>query len=246
MTLKAQVLFVAAHGPAFSGKDSVCKVLDQLCGKDTYRLTGRFAEPIYEMVLSLVPQANSHMSKEEKESPRPELGGLSVRQAMVAIGEGFRQFDKECWIKLWRHSLLTEVAQAITDGYYKVVVLVPDLRKQDELQAFHGLPGDLAILLTKTLEAQAVTRPGRIWPLLQADSVVFQIYGQNAPENAQVNEATETRLPEGAEDIPIINDHHLGKDNLFEHVRGSLRQNREGRLGELIDGLFHLSLKRER
>lgn len=246
MTLKAQVLFVAAHGPAFSGKDSVCKALDQLRGKDTYRLTGRFAEPIYEMVRSQVPQADSHMSKEEKESPRPELGGLSVRQAMVAIGEGFRQFDKECWIKLWRHTLLTEVAQAITDGYYKVVVLVPDLRKQDELQAFHGLPGDLAILLTKTLEAQAVTRPGRIWPLLQADSVVFQVYGQNAPENAQVNEATETRLPEGAEDIPIINDHHLGKHNLFEHVRGSLRQNREGRLGELIDGLFDLSLKRER
>ena len=75
---------------------------------------------------------------------------------------------------------------------------------------------------------------------------IEKIYGQNAPENAQVNEATETRLPEGAEDIPIINDHHLGKDNLFEHVRGSLRQNREGRLGELIDGLFHLSLKRER
>lgn len=244
MSQTARVLFVAAHGPAFSGKDQVCRILDQLSSpRDVYRVVCRFAEPIYEMVRAHVLNANSHMSKEDKERARPELGGLSVRQACVAIGEGFRQYDGECWVKLWRHSLLTEVVQAISDGYLNVLVLVPDLRKVNELMAFDALPGDLAILLTKTLEAQSVTRPGRVWPTLQADAVVMQIYAQNAPANDQVNEATETRLPERAQDMCIINDHALGLKNLHEHVRGSLRQIQERRRAELIQHLFSLSSK---
>ncbi len=234
MTLKAQVLFVAAHGPAFSGKDSVCKILANFADHCQV-VEARFAEPIYEMVRSQVPEANSQMSKEDKERLRPELGGLSVRQAMVAIGEGFRQYDKECWIKLWRHSLITETVQAIADGYLQVVVLVPDLRKADELKAFDNLPADLAIAMTKRLDE---LQPSTTQPLLQADTLLFHIYGQNAPENAQVNEATETRLAEAPNDLLIINDHSRGKEELRGHVWGVLGQATDGRRGELIIDLF--------
>lgn len=208
-----QVIFVAFHGPAFSGKDTCTELLLGLRQERTYGVLARFAEPIYEMIGALVPGANSRMSKAEKEQPRPELGGLSIRQMAVALGEGARAFNKSCWINIWADSLLEEVVDTISYGFDKVLVVVPDLRKADERDALHALP---ARLMDGMAEAWPESK-GKV----EAASVLVHVQSRNSPVNEQHDPVTETPLEYEERDLVLMNDHGAGLESLGATLAGT-------------------------
>lgn len=203
----SRILFLAMHGPAFGGKDTACELLTAMRGKGTGVVVSRFAEPIYEMIRTRVPEANSRMTKEEKERPRAELGGLSIRQMAVGIGEGARSEDADVWIKLWVRKCLEDVTDHLLAlGVPNVVVLVPDLRKEGERLAFDRLPEQLMCKLDEAFPDQR----GKCW----AAAKVVHIKPRNAPQNAQFNAATETPLVVRENDLVVHNDHSRGLKSL--------------------------------
>lgn len=210
-----KVLFLALHGPAFSGKDTCAEILRHLRSKGTAVVESRFAEPIYQMIRTQVHDANSRMSKAAKEALRPALGGLSIRQMAVAIGEGARQYEQDCWINIWRNESLNRVGDSLlVHGAGKVLVLVPDLRKEGERQAFHRLPAELLDLMLDAFpESQ-----GKV----EAASVVIHVQARNAPVNAQHNAATETPLAIEERDLVVMNDHAGGLHALGATLAGTL------------------------
>lgn len=213
----SKVLFVAFHGPAFAGKDTCCSLLRAMghrAGREgRMSVMARFAEPIYDMIRALVPRANSLMSKEEKELARPELGGLSVRQMAVAIGEGARRYKGDCWIALWQNDVLQQAYQMIQNGFGEVVVLVPDLRKENERQGLMELPARLLNMLHLNREEWQGT--------VEAASVVVHIQTRNAPVNAQFDAATETPLDYCDNDLVLMNDHAAGLEALAATLAGT-------------------------
>lgn len=232
-----KVLFVAFHGPAFGGKDTCCNLLEGMRKHPTPVLRPRFAEPIYDMIRRLVPGANSGMTKAEKELARAELGGLSVRQMAVAIGEGARRYNASCWINIWRDDLLDEAAEWINRGLDNkplehLLVLVPDLRRQDEREAFHLLPAQL-------LDRVAPRRQ------VEAAAVLVHLQARNAPVNEQFNAATETPLPYEERDLVLMNDHSAGLDALGATLAGTFALADHHAAHSLFLDMFRLDAWRE-
>ena len=200
--------FLAFHGQAFSGKDTACRLMTALAGKETHVIVARFAEPIYQMVRALLPFAHSSMSKEEKEKPRPELGGLSVRQLMIATGEGARKYDDRSWCNLWKDQLATAIYEAVMNSMVdKVLVLVPDMRKEAELAIFR----------------EVANWQGSIWfpelpAVVQTGYQVVKLTGIGGPENEQVDAATE-RMMDIPDALEITNDHAQGKFPLLQDLQ---------------------------
>lgn len=206
----SQVLFLAVHGPAFSGKDTLCTLLSGMAKRPVTVIEARFAEPIYAMIRTRVPEANSRMTKDEKECPRAELGGISIRQMAVGIGEGARQADADVWINLWARKCLDDVVDCLLRGATHVLVLVPDMRKEGERQAFMDLPIRLSRGLYEAF-------PHRVDGVSIAAHVIH-LRAVEAPENSQFNAATETPLEVRNCESLLINDHSKGVLNLSREL----------------------------
>lgn len=238
-----KVLFVAFHGPAFSGKDTCTRLMRSMVHPERAEEGGnstsvvRFAEPIYDMIRALVPHASSYMSKEEKERPRAELGGLSVRQMAVAVGEGARRYKGDCWIEMWQREALAEALQLIEDGVERVVIFTPDLRKENERQGLLSLPP----LLLNNLHLMRDKWDG----LVQAASVVVHIQTRNAPVNAQFDAATETPLEYRDNDLVLMNDHAAGLEALAATLAGTFALANQHPAHSMFLDLFRLDAWRE-
>lgn len=200
------VRLIAFQGKAFAGKDTACGMLREMAEAEGWKvIEARFAEPLYEMVRALVPQAHSQMGKEAKEASRPELGGLSIREMLISIGEGARQYDPLCWIKTWRHAIRQDLGMAVFDGKpeTKVLVLVPDLRKQNEADAFRALPESIGVDLVDACGGN-----------VRVNQALIHLRAMNAPVNPSPNAATELDLLPEPEDTIMVNDHAGGPDFL--------------------------------
>ena len=229
----SQVLFLAMHGPAFSGKDTVCTLLSGMAKREVTIIEARFAEPIYTMIRTRVPEANSRMTKEEKECHRAELGGISIRQMAVGIGEGARQADPEVWINLWSRKCLDDVVDCLLRGATHVLVLVPDLRKEGERKAFMDLPMRLQTVIQEAFPHRAAE--------IATAAHVIHVRAVEAPENAQFNAATETALGVQNHESLLINDHSKGMVNLSREV-GHLARTLPGRIGHLSSEMLDEAL----
>lgn len=180
-----KVVVIGVHGPAFSGKDEVLKLLKTLAPKDTVVIEARFADPMYEMLRPLLPLVilSSDMPKEEKHKPRPELGGLSIRQALIAVGEGFRGFQADAWCQMLVERMFDQIDDV--PFHKSVVVICPDLRRENEAWALREIPQ-------------------RETPL------TLRISPVNSPVNEHHHGATESPIPRQPRDVEIINDHAKG------------------------------------
>lgn len=207
------IRLIAFQGLAFSGKDTACNMLKAAAGAGHQLIEARFAEPIYEMIRALVPGANSQMTKEEKERPREELGGLSIRQMAVAIGEGARQYDPLCWIKAWRSSLLEDLGLAVGGSKRDILVLVPDLRKENEAEAFRQLAPQVAVAVSEDPETTC-----------HVTTTLVHLRALNAPPNPNPNPATEVLLEPKFMEPVIVNDHSLGLQGLADQVLNLFNQ----------------------
>lgn len=209
------IMMVGTAGPAFSGKDTVCNAIRATLKKSVHVIDARFAEPIYEMVRALVPWAYSGLSKEDKERALPELGFLSIRQMMFKVGEAAREVNPACWIDIWRHQIiqqLADLAECAPDTH--VLILVPDLRKDNEREAFHQLACSLDIP--------------------QYNRLLTHMRSINGPTNSQVNAATEQELAEvGPREWELFNDHRSGVEELVRVTCHNLKVRLEH-----IDDLF--------
>lgn len=161
-----KVLIVGLHGPAFSGKDTAAHLLASAVKKDVVVVTARLAEPIYQMIRTQLPSAHSGMSKAEKERPRRELGGLSVRQMAIAIAEGSRKSNPMVWVNIWREQLNSNLEYLDSTGQRHVLVLVPDLRMEHERRALESANGTITgaelggrILHIKPIGAERLDNP---------------------------------------------------------------------------------------
>lgn len=213
-----KVIIVGFHGPAFSGKDTACKLLAEMADRTQVAVINtRYAEPIYSMVRTLVPEACSDLPKEAKERPRPALGGLSVRQMTVAIGQGARQFNSTCWVEIWQNQVLKAVQDALLVGAERVLVLVPDMRFKNERKAFD----EIAISLLEKLEEFQYPYA------VSAASLLLHVQPVNGPVNAQFDKATETLMGVRQRDRVVINDHNLGLAGLAGSLQAALMSDPE-------------------
>lgn len=223
-----RIAFVGLHGPAFSGKDTALHILRALSTPTTRVIEARLAEPLYKMIRTRVPGAHSGMSKREKELPRRELGGLSIRQMAVAIGEGARKYDDYTWVSLWVNQIAQELQNGINHGVENFLVVVPDLRKAQELELFDQL-GDAHILFAAGLSPVS----------LGTGSVLVHIEPKNAPVNDQVNAATETPLPfRMGRDLKVVNDHRAGLPLYILQLGEQLKHS--PRVGKTLGGMAQL------
>lgn len=195
------VLVVALHGQAYSGKDESRLLLEALAKQaGSHVIEMRYAEPLYKLVQALVPEAHPLMSKEAKERPRKELGGMSVRQLLVTAGEGSRRFVDDAWVKIHSDQLMRRVSEALDQGHRNILVIIPDLRKETERDVLHVL----------------LKQENSPW---QYDDVawggtVVHLVPKNAPVNPDPDPGTETPLEVLPGELVAENNHLLGRVNL--------------------------------
>lgn len=208
------IRLIAFQGLAFSGKDTACNMLSGYAQMHEHQvIVARFAEPLYEMVRALVPCASSQLPKEEKEAPRDELGGLSIRQMLIAIGEGARQYDPLCWVKAWRASLLEDIDLVVGGAKRNILVLVPDLRQENEAEAFR----QIAPLVATAASADPETT-------CHVTATLVHLRALNAPSNPNPNPATEVLLEPKFGEPVIFNDHSHGLQGLADQVLSLFNQ----------------------
>lgn len=202
------IRLIAFQGLAFSGKDTACNILKGAAAHVNHQvIEARFAEPLYEMVRALVPCASSQLPKEEKEAPREELGGLSIREMLIAIGEGARQYDPLCWVKAWRASLLEDIDLAVGGAKRNILVLVPDLRKENEAEAFRQI-----------VPLVATAASGDPETTCHVTATLVHLRALNAPVNPNPNAATEVLLQPKFGEPVIVNDHSQGLQAFADQV----------------------------
>lgn len=195
------VLWIGLTGPAFGGKDFCRRLLQANVTKGTAVVVARYAEPIYQMLRPLCPRAHSGMGKDAKERPREELGGLSVRQMAIAIGQGARQFDPMVWVNLHRAQAEAAIAAQLQQpqgeelGIRRVLVIVPDMRFETERAAFDEI---------------------------QDRKVLIHVFAENAERSAMEGTDTERGLAlHPHKDELFFNDHRLGVEEgarRFMHI----------------------------
>lgn len=195
------IAIIGMHGAAFSGKDLACQILRAATHQDVVVIEARVAEAIYGMIRTLLPQAHSGMSKEDKELRREELGGLSIRQMAIAIGEGARKWSETSWVTLWETRLCNDIKLAVAVGAKKILVLVPDLRKDAERRTFYRLAAT-----AKEISDDSFWPEG---PINSASQLVM-LQAENGQVNEQFNSATETQMETWAMDVEVVNDQAQG------------------------------------
>ena len=194
------VLWIGLTGPAFGGKDFCRRLLQANVTSGTAVVVARYAEPIYQMIRPLCPRAHSGMGKDAKERPREELGGLSVRQMAIAIGQGARQFDPLVWVNLHRaqaerHIQLHLTQHNLEEPFRRVLVIVPDMRFETERAAFDEI---------------------------QDRKVLIHVFAENAERSSMEGTDTERGLAlHPHKDELFFNDHRLGVEEgarRFMHI----------------------------
>jgi hypothetical protein len=85
-------MIIGIHGRAQSGKDTLGLFIEQELTKEGYhcRLVS-FADPVKQLLMYMFNLSHEHLYTEMGKSSRPpSLGGASVREMLVKVGQGLR------------------------------------------------------------------------------------------------------------------------------------------------------------
>lgn len=192
-----KTIIIGIHGKAYSGKDTLAEALLPLLLEqfpDARIEELRFAEPLYDMLRTRMPEASSHLSKAEKELPRPELGGLSQRQTLLAMGQGFHNANPMTMPNIWAYDMRDMINTYTQDKVTsRLFVLVPDVRRDDEAQTLLGAEN--------------------------AVGVIYKVRAINGPTEESPDKRTEGGIFHGYVTAHLLNDHSKGKEAFAQKVR---------------------------
>lgn len=192
-----KTIIIGIHGKAYSGKDTLAGALRPLLLEqfpDARIEELRFAEPLYDMLRTRMPEAGSHLSKAEKELPRPELGGLSQRQTLLAMGQGFHNVNPMTMPRIWAYDMRDMINTYTQDKVTsRLFVLVPDVRRDDEAQTLLGTEN--------------------------AVGVIYKVRAINGPTEENPDKRTEGGIFHGYVTAHLLNDHSKGKEAFAQKVR---------------------------
>lgn len=192
-----KTIIIGIHGKAYSGKDTLAEALRPLLLEqfpDARIEELRFAEPLYDMLRTRMPEAGSHLSKAEKELPRPELGGLSQRQALLAMGQGFHNVNPMTMPHIWAYDMRDMINTYTQDKVTsRLFVLVPDVRRDDEAQTLLGTEN--------------------------AVGVIYKVEAINGPTEENPDKRTEGGIFHDYVTAHLLNDHGKGKEAFAQKVR---------------------------
>lgn len=206
-----QVLIIALHGQAYSGKDTAAQILRAAAVPGVEISQTRFADPIYSMIRTLVPFAHSGMSKEDKERSRTALGGLSVRQMAIAIGEGARKYRDDSWVLIAQRAIMEIARPDLSMAPH--LILVPDLRKEAECEMLTQMHG-------------RVWRPARdeqgVAKTVEFNTLIVHIDAVGGVKTDQYNAATETPLKGTYRSLDVLNDQRRGLADYAERLMAEI------------------------
>lgn len=122
---------VAFNGPPRAGKDTAANLLADMLDKSIWvnapvvRLP--LAQPMREAAMGLIGLPYNFAGYDiTKDMPQDLLGGMTLRQLMIAFSEEFMKprFGSDIWCEIWHNSIPTGFAG---------IVLIPDLGFQKEV-----------------------------------------------------------------------------------------------------------------
>jgi len=113
-------MLIAIHGKAQSGKDTLGRLLSERIGNTT---TLAFADPVKQLLMTMYGLTWEQLNTEEgKQSTPPGLGGKSVRQMLIEVGQGLRALlGYDIWVdhlvsRLTQNTVVTDMRDAIEYG----------------------------------------------------------------------------------------------------------------------------------
>ncbi|MCC9603527.1 hypothetical protein LOC67_23505 [Stieleria sp. JC731] len=105
-----QPLWIGLSGPAGSGKSTIGEALRETLSMHSHGGSWRiaFADPMKAMLYAIGVQEDVlYGTQGQKEQPREELSGRSVRHALQTLGTewGRQVMHPDFWINSWKHSV---------------------------------------------------------------------------------------------------------------------------------------------
>ncbi len=136
-------MIIGISGKKGSGKTTVAMDLYDHLGKRPVAVIP-FAKALKELVLELFPVEQWMLDGTEREKNTATAMGLTARELMQLLGQGMRTIWAECWVYAWG----LRVWEALERLGPDTVVLVPDVRYPNEVEAIHAMGGKV-IRLTR-------------------------------------------------------------------------------------------------
>lgn len=137
---------VGLSGKARSGKNEVC---DALMGPLSEAGLGsweeeKFAEPVKNIVARAFKISVEELEKHKTTKTRPEGWKKDVRDAYIHVGNGFRDFDEDVWIK--HLAARRGLAPRIADACHQKQILgnnlfLTDVRYKNEVEWIRSIGG---------------------------------------------------------------------------------------------------------
>jgi hypothetical protein len=128
---KEKIMLIGLAGFKRSGKDTAGKALVRL---GFARVA--FGDALREEVFAMHPKAKA-IKDEDKERPQDFLGGKSLRDVLIAVGQGRRAEDPGYWVRLARDRIAAHLQEGRS-------VVVTDVRMHNEIDALRELGAVLA------------------------------------------------------------------------------------------------------
>lgn len=80
------LLFIVLNGPPYSGKSTASRELSRMLNEKARTISDSFAAPMKHFIATLLGEAYADM---DKDKPRPELSGYSVRQFLIDLSQNY-------------------------------------------------------------------------------------------------------------------------------------------------------------
>lgn len=135
-----------------SGKDTFARILAEVAReRGLAPVILAFADPVRQAAAAAYGVDVSSFTDDARKDTICEAWGVTYRQMLINLGEAMRDVDADHWAKAWRRAVVQRSRTRESDK--PLLVLVPDLRRVNEVQAIHDA-GGLTVLMR---------RPGVEW-----------------------------------------------------------------------------------
>ena len=120
---------LAIHGKAKTGKNTVAKLIHEICDYDVYETA--FALPVKNELINLFGIDREYLFGPSQKRQELFKEGVAYRDLLIQFGQFCKKYDPEIWIKKTNQNILTiELDQPIQ---YKLI-LITDLRFMREYE----------------------------------------------------------------------------------------------------------------
>jgi hypothetical protein len=144
-------MIIGFSGKKQSGKDTAIREILGVFGKVRPIRVVRFADELKRIVTTCFDVRPSDFETEEGKQRRVHPSYKTVRELLQIIGtDVFRELDPDCWVNAYSMQvdrLKNDIIHE-TEGLWYPLILTPDVRFPNEVEAIHRL-GGVVIRLTR-------------------------------------------------------------------------------------------------